>query len=59
MFWSPPDCIEARGASRNKKMHIIHKNADLKPYVVQLHFVAPPAGTGTISFRVLESVFYN
>ena len=41
MFWSPPEC----GAR-----HIIHKDADLKPFRVQIHYRAPPAGTGQYPF---------
>jgi hypothetical protein len=36
LFWSPPEC----GSS-----HIIHKNAELKPFRAQLYFQAPDEGT--------------
>lgn len=43
-FWSPPEC----GPN-----HIIHRDARLKPFRFQLHFRAPPKGTGRITFHAL------
>ena len=43
-FWSPPEC---------GSKHIIHKDADLKPFRVQIHYRAPPKGTGKITFHAL------
>ena len=46
MFWSPPDCVQSSGPDQGRKMHLIHKDANLKPYRIQLFWVAPAAGTG-------------
>lgn len=35
---------------------VMHYSAVLKPYHIQISFVAPPAGTGRITFRVLLKV---
>ena len=43
MFWTPGQCPG----------RVLHYNADLKPFKVELKFATPPTGTGTIAFRSL------
>jgi hypothetical protein len=46
IFWSPSVCPQA----------VLHNDAEPKPFLNEIRFRAPPAGTGTIVFRTLIKV---
>ena len=50
LFWSPP--LEGEGGHPCWRS-LLHSDADEKPYAVHFRFHAPPAGTGSITFRTL------